>query len=283
VDQDFFMGHVVETGREYVWRRDPEFGSGHQKSFTDPFQLFRPVGETADFPLKSGGTLRGYWAFCRAGIDCESFSDDDLGLMRFCIAFMDDAFHRMLLPSPLDEDIAYLDYCGNIVGAGAKIQEAFAELFGRDAPLAIAGERAERRLAFLGRYRRFLAGPFAVGMDRATLSCGNRRYAFLFSLLRSADSQLRQEGIPFSSVRFVGVASMQLARIGTPHIEPDACRQFTPRELDVLNGIYAGKSNKEIAAELKVDEGTVKRHTHGIYEKTGFRSRVELVLGMPTP
>jgi DNA-binding NarL/FixJ family response regulator len=67
-----------------------------------------------------------------------------------------------------------------------------------------------------------------------------------------------------------------------PHIEPDACWQFTARELEVLDGIYAGKSNKEIAAELGVDESTVKRHSHNIYEKTGYRSRVELVLGLPT-
>jgi len=38
--------------------------------------------------------------------------------------------------------------------------------------------------------------------------------------------------------------------------------------------------NKEIAQELGVDESTIKRHTHNIFEKTGFHSRVELVLGL---
>lgn len=280
IDQDFFMGHVVETCREYVWRRDPEFGSEHQNRFTLPFQPFRPVGDTADFPLMSEGALRGYWAFCRAGVGCESFSDDELGLMRFCVAFMDDAFRRFLLPTALDEDIAYLDYRGQVVGAGAKIQEAFDELFGRGAPLAVSGERAERRLVFLGSYRRFLAGPFAVGMDRRILSCGNRRYAFLFSLLRSAESSLRQDGMPFATVTLLGSDMPGKGAAPAARIALQTRFQFTSRELEVLYGIYAGKSNKEIAAELKVDEGTVKRHSHGIYEKTGFHSRVELVLGL---
>jgi hypothetical protein len=196
-------------------------------------------------------------AFCRAGIDCESFSDDELALMRFCVAFMDDAFQRMFLPSPRDEDIAHLDYWGHIVSAGAKIQETFDELFGRNASLTVSGEKAECRLAFLGRYRRFLARPFDVGMDRATLSFRNRRYAFLFSLARSADSQLRQEGIPFASVRLVSVATEHLEAGGMPRIEPDASWQFTARELEVLDGIYAGKSNKGIASELGVDESSV--------------------------
>lgn len=57
--------------------------------------------------------------------------------------------------------------------------------------------------------------------------------------------------------------------------------ELSPRELEVLRGILAGKTNKAIALELGIEEGTVKRHSHGIFEKTGFRSRVELALGLP--
>jgi len=45
----------------------------------------------------------------------------------------------------------------------------------------------------------------------------------------------------------------------------------------VVRGIYQAQSNKVIAFSLGIDESTVKRHTHNIYEKTGLRSRVELV------
>ena len=55
---------------------------------------------------------------------------------------------------------------------------------------------------------------------------------------------------------------------------------LTGRESQVAQEICRGLSNKQIALKLGVDESTIKRHTHNIYEKTGFRSRVELVLGL---
>ena len=50
------------------------------------------------------------------------------------------------------------------------------------------------------------------------------------------------------------------------------------RELEVLTLIAAGKSNKEIAGELFVSEGTVKTHVLNIHEKLGVRDRTEAVV-----
>jgi len=53
---------------------------------------------------------------------------------------------------------------------------------------------------------------------------------------------------------------------------------LSPREIDVLTLIAAGKSNKEIAAELFVSEGTVKSHVLNIHVKLGVRDRTEAVV-----
>lgn len=52
--------------------------------------------------------------------------------------------------------------------------------------------------------------------------------------------------------------------------------QLTPRELEVVRLVAAGRRNKEIARELSITEGTVKIHIHNIYEKLSVNSRVEL-------
>ena len=60
----------------------------------------------------------------------------------------------------------------------------------------------------------------------------------------------------------------------------DARRRFeslTPRELDVLRLVVAGRLNKLIAAELGISEKTVKAHRSKVMRKTGARSLAELV------
>lgn len=52
---------------------------------------------------------------------------------------------------------------------------------------------------------------------------------------------------------------------------------FTERELDVLKELTTGDTNAEIAERLHLSVGTVKSHIQHLMEKTGFRTRTELV------
>jgi len=58
----------------------------------------------------------------------------------------------------------------------------------------------------------------------------------------------------------------------TPLIEP-----LSEREIEVLELLADGLSNREIARKLFVTVGTVKWHLHNIYGKLGVRSRVQAV------
>ncbi|HEV3200896.1 MAG TPA: response regulator transcription factor [Bryobacteraceae bacterium] len=53
---------------------------------------------------------------------------------------------------------------------------------------------------------------------------------------------------------------------------------LTPREIEVLEQIALGKSNKEIAALLFISEGTVKTHVLSIHEKLDVRDRTGAVV-----
>jgi DNA-binding NarL/FixJ family response regulator len=59
------------------------------------------------------------------------------------------------------------------------------------------------------------------------------------------------------------------------HVADDA---LTEREIEVLQGVAAGKSNKLIAAELNISEGTVKTHMMSILPKLDASDRTHAVM-----
>jgi len=49
---------------------------------------------------------------------------------------------------------------------------------------------------------------------------------------------------------------------------------LTPREMEVLQLVIAGKTNKGIASEIYISEKTVEFHLDHIYRKIGVRTRL---------
>lgn len=52
---------------------------------------------------------------------------------------------------------------------------------------------------------------------------------------------------------------------------------LTSREQEVLSGLLAGRSNKEIASQLNLSEVTIKHHLKGLRSKLGARNRTHAV------
>jgi DNA-binding NarL/FixJ family response regulator len=80
----------------------------------------------------------------------------------------------------------------------------------------------------------------------------------------------RQEG----NVRF---DSME-ASLGQPRLSEKIARNLTRRQRDVMRLLALGRSNKAIAQELGLAEGTVKVHVSAIFKALSVTNRTEAVI-----
>lgn len=80
------------------------------------------------------------------------------------------------------------------------------------------------------------------------------------------------------------VAAIRTVHAGKSHIPPAIAEKLaermgtedlTVRELDVLEQIVQGKSNKEIGTELEISEATVKTHINSLLSKLGVTDRTQ--------
>jgi DNA-binding NarL/FixJ family response regulator len=68
---------------------------------------------------------------------------------------------------------------------------------------------------------------------------------------------------------------LEYLRSGPPHQEEDQLLQLSGQEQRILTLITAGKTNKEIAAEIHLSPKTVKNYVSSILSKLSVRRRSE--------
>jgi len=87
----------------------------------------------------------------------------------------------------------------------------------------------------------------------------------------------RQEDI-LDAIRRVSLGETYLpARIVQKVAEGMRKPELSPREMEVLQCVAAGKSNKEIGAQLFIAEGTVKTHVKNLLEKLDVVGRTAAI------
>src|SRR5262249_37722738 len=113
----------------------------------------------------------------------------------------------------------------------------------------------------------FEAALARVGLAQSLLALGRKQAAEQEA--REAAAALRQLGALPAATHAAALAR-EIAAL--PRAQSDtvpAVLDLTPRELEVLRLIAAGKSNQEIARELVLSVRTVERHISNIYSKAG--------------
>ena len=78
--------------------------------------------------------------------------------------------------------------------------------------------------------------------------------------------------------KLVGQIQLEARQSPTEPVTPPPDLDLTNRELDVLRLIATGATNREIAQELSISEGTVKNHVSNILSRLGLRDRIQAAL-----
>lgn len=125
------------------------------------------------------------------------------------------------------------------------------------------------------------------------LNQGVRGYAHAYAvpaLLQAVALVVEHNGLwvgPELLQRLVGAAGAALALRPIPATAPlvpvsSAWAVLSAREVQVAHAVTAGRSNKEVAAQLFISERTVKAHLGAVFEKLSVRDRLQLVLHLAT-
>lgn len=73
----------------------------------------------------------------------------------------------------------------------------------------------------------------------------------------------------------------QPSHTAMPPSDPQLEQLLTQRQREVLDRLREGKSNKQIAHELGLSEGTVKIHMTAIFKSLGVRNRTQAAMAFP--
>ncbi|MBN2426309.1 MAG: response regulator transcription factor [Calditrichaceae bacterium] len=96
-------------------------------------------------------------------------------------------------------------------------------------------------------------------------------FEYLVESIRSV-----KRGESFCSPRMAASLFSRIAELAGERI-PESSVKLTPREVEVINKIADGMSNKEISGQLYIEEQTVKNHIHNILDKLQLHNRLEAV------
>lgn len=81
-----------------------------------------------------------------------------------------------------------------------------------------------------------------------------------------------------SAIRFMVAGETYLPVGLTQQTQDQRVADLTRRETDVLRGICEGKSNKEIALDLSLQEVTIKLHVKTLCRKLDARNRTQAAM-----
>jgi len=171
-----------------------------------------------------------------------------------------------------------------VVGQSAAASQALAALKTSGATMIIldvdlGSERAldfvveAKRRSFTGQILVVTAGvsgPEAVQLIQAGVA-GILHKQHSSKTLRDAICQVAEGGV-FLEKDYLGSLFLSMDRTknsGKP--------QLTERERDLIRYVFQGMTNKEIGSNLEISEGAVKASLHQLFEKTGARTRAQLV------
>lgn len=185
--------------------------------------------------------------------------DEDNNLTRFLLSGIPEAFHRQYLEGMSAFDPLHPRHASGL--AVARLSEAAA-----DGPVAEAAQ-----------YRSFASQCGIVDMVEFFFRRNDRIVAGM-SVVWGPEGNI-PEGVMTTARKIHQYLQFNL--VGRPGAVEDGHRfGLTAREMDVVQLVCCGRTNREIGECLKIGQATVKTHLIHIFEKLGVETRSAVVAMM---
>lgn len=125
--------------------------------------------------------------------------------------------------------------------------------------------------------RTILLYSLALGLGAVALAWIEYRYV---TRVHAGEIWLVLVAAAFAALGVWMGARLSAGRAGGPFVRNDAAiasLRLTPRELDMLEALAAGETNKEIARRYDVSPNTVKTHLSNLYAKLEVERRTQAI------
>lgn len=120
-------------------------------------------------------------------------------------------------------------------------------------------------------------GPPAVVLSDAPLTSRQFRWGVHAILPRDAPAEQIAAALHAATAGLIAIP-LEAASGFIPAASASAVENLTPREMETLEMLAEGLSNKQIAARLNISEHTAKFHVNSILGKLGAGTRTEAVM-----
>lgn len=265
-------GDVQTLIAGYVIAGRLELTAGNLVAATEYLDRARPLVENSSFPHWTGRFVR---------LQLELWFEQDR--LRTALEWVD-RLRGGTFPGHLESEMGQLAIARVLIAKGdtVSLEQALALL----GPLLKAAEAEGRKgvqiealaLESCARWKRTEQAAAMTALEHALHLAEPEGYIRLFAdlglpmarLLQQARS--RQVMLDYVEKLLLAFGDVGEASEPTSQHLPEP---LSPRELQVLQGIAAGLTNREIAEQLVISAETVKKHTGTIYSKLGVQNRTQ--------
>jgi len=275
-DKDFLLHHLTSNAKSAHFNKLMQLDLVGQKEMLS-LQRLRPVSDCCYVPIKYNNRLYGFIGIAREGLNNKTFDENELKVIQFVASFLEEGLQRSLAPPEVENNQLFMNNKGEVLKAGTSSQELFEKIFGKvhwNSPLKSKTKFTED---FLNSWQNFTSDIMLPGSSKVIIKTGDQSYILELSYIDDDLSDHMNSDDPL-----IKLTINPLDRDDLKLDYPDFIQKFnfSQREQQVIECIFRGATNDQIAWELKISQSTVKKHIWNIFNKAGVDNRTSLIFSL---
>lgn len=267
---DFMLHRLIEKAQPVQFSDISRESIPYKEDFLIDLNRSRPVSDCMYIPVLLQGRTSGLIGIAREGNNI--YNENDVKIIKFVSSFIVEALSKSLAAPELDEREVILDRDGNVLHTDDSSREILTRLFGTQWETPLWGETKHSRdfKIFWDRFNSPIQSP---GDSIFNIDLEGKNYRFEIKYEYNKFFQPVLNDAPYIKLSIKDGHNQFILHKKSHYI-------FTVREQEVIDCIYKGFSNTDIAMALQISVSTVKKHVWNIYNKVGVDNRTGLIFAL---